>query len=122
MTTQPSGGTLDHAAVFGDVAPEDHQTAGLTVRIFDRTDDFVRDAGLAFDVLTDGLAGDGHQAEINEVLLGQFIENCRQTAVSVEVEHMIRACRCQVAQVRDLGAVFIEYMQVDRAARLFRDG
>ena len=79
-------------------------------------------ADLPLDVLADGLAGDSHQAQVDEVLLGQFIEDCRKTAVSVEIEHMIRACRCQVAQVRDLGAVFIEYMQVDRAARLFRDG
>src|SRR5699024_9015313 len=53
------GAALDHAAVGGNVAPQDLQATGLAVGIGDGPDGvLVQDAG-ALDVLAQGLAGDG---------------------------------------------------------------
>ena len=113
---------LDNAAVRGNVAPQDLQTAGLRVGVLDGTDGlFVQDMG-TLDILAKGLAGDGGHVQVQQALLGQLRLYCRDAARCVQIRHVGGACRCQMAQVGGLGADLVEQLQVDGHTGLVGDG
>ena len=116
------GAALDHAAVGGQVAPQNLQTAGLAVGVVDGTDGLlVQDMG-ALDVLTQRLAGDGGHIQIQQALLGQLGLHRRNAAGLVQVGHVGGTGRGQMAEVGGLGTDLVEDLQIQRHARLMGDG
>ena len=117
-----NGAALDHAAVRGDVAPQNLQAAGLGVGVVDGADSLVvHDMGTR-DVLAQGLAGDSGHIQVQQVSLSQLGLHRRDAACFVQVGHMGGARRGQMAEVRRLGADFVEEVQVDGAACLLGNG
>ena len=116
------GAALDHTAVRGNVAPQDLQTAVLRVGVVDGTDGLVVQDVCALDVLAQRLAGNGGHIQIQQALLGQLCLHGGDAACGVQVRHVGGAGRCQMAQVRGLGADLIEQLQVDGHTGLISDG
>ena len=66
------------------------------------------------------LAGLGAMAY--KFFFGEFIEYCLHSAGPVQVVHMGRACRRQMAQVRHFRAVFVECLKVEINSRFIGYG
>ncbi|CAN4018777.1 Glycerate dehydrogenase, partial [Dysosmobacter welbionis] len=116
------GAALHHAAVGGQIAPEDLQSAGGGVGILDGPNGVVVEVLDPLNVLAHGLAGDGQAVQIQKTALGQLRLDSRDAAGRVQVRHVGGARRGQVAQVGGLLADLVEQGQVHRAARLLGDG
>ena len=113
--------TLDNAAIFCDVAPQNGDTTGLRVRIVDRTDDLGILIGHAFQILANRLAGRSQQRQVEQVATGQLVHNSRDATCHVQLFDVVRACRCQMAQVGHLGRQLVEQFQIDVNASLVCD-
>ena len=111
---------LYDCAFLRDIAPEDLDAAGLTVRIVDRADRIGLDI-FSFDILPDGLSVRGNQRSIDQSFLVQLCDDSLHTACAVQVVHVRTACRCQVAQVRGLAAELVEDLHVQLDTGLVRD-
>ena len=60
-------GDLDHAALGGEVAAQDHQAAGLLQRIVERADDLLAlGLGRRVGLLADRAAGDGDRVAVQQ--------------------------------------------------------
>ena len=116
------GAALDDAAIGGDVAPQDLQTAGLRIGSIDGTDGLVVQDVSALDVLAEGLAGDGGDIQVQQALLGQLGLHGGDAACGVQIRHVGGTGRGQMAQVGGLGADLIEQLQVDGHTGLISDG
>ena len=116
------GGTFYHTAVRCQVALQYGNTAGLAVRIVDRPDDFRIHIDAAFDIFCYGLARYRDQIGIEQILLAQFVHHRIYTAGFIQVFHIGRACRCQMAQVRCLCGQFVCDIQVQIHTGFICDG
>ena len=116
------GAALDHAAVGGQIAPEDLQTAGGAVGVFNGTDGVGVQILGAPDVLPYCLTGDGQAVQIQQVPLGQLCLYGRDAAGGVQLRHVGGARRGQMAQVGSPGGDLVEQLQVHRYASLLGDG
>ena len=112
---------LDDAAVLCDVAPQDRDSAGLGVRIFERTNDLGVAVDHALQVLADRPAGAGDEREVEEVALGELLHDGRNAARHVKLLDMVRACRSEVADVRHLAGELVERLELERNACFVRD-
>ena len=54
----------------------------------------------AFDIFTDGLSGDGHAVQVQQILLGQLVHDCVYAACLIKILDIGRACRSQMAYIR----------------------
>ena len=113
---------LDHAALGGQIAVEHGNAAGGGVGILHGADDGGVDVHGVRDVLAQGLAGDRHDRGVQQILLGQFLQNGVYAAGGVQVLHVGGAGGGQMAQVRGHGADFVGHVQVEVHAALVGDG
>ena len=107
-----NGRTFYNACIRCQVSFQDRNTASLAVRIVDRSDNLRILVDTALDILANGLAGYGHAVQIQKVLLGQLIHNRIHAACLVQILHIGRTCRCQMAQVRGALAHLIDQLHV----------
>src|SRR5699024_9117099 len=107
------GAALDHAAVGGNVAPQDLQAAGLAVRVVDGADGLLVEDVRPRNVLAQRLAGDGGNIQVQQSLLGQLCLNGRDAAGGIQVGHMGGTGGSQMAEVGGLGADLVEEFEID---------
>ena len=116
-----NGAALDDTAVRRNVAPQNLQTAGLTVRVVDGADRLVVENLRTADVLSQRFAGDGGNIEVEQVLLRQLSLHRRDAARLIQVGHVGGAGGGQMAEIRRSGGNLVKELQVNRAARLLRN-
>ena len=95
-------GTLHHAAVRCQIALQYGNSAGLGIRIFHRADDFRIQIAAVADVFADCRAVHGHAVEMEKFFLRQFVHYRIDTACLIQIFHVSRACRRQMAQIGGL--------------------
>ena len=103
---------LDNAAVFGNVAKQESQSAHPGIRIFDRADDLRIAVLCTGNIFAYALSAHRHQTGMQQANAGQFLHHSCHAARFVEFFHEVVACRCQMAQVGRLFADFIEPLQI----------
>ena len=113
--------SLYNASVLSDIAPHYRDTACLTVRLVNRSDDVIILDISTLDVFADSLAGSSYETFVDETLLCQFAENSHESAGTVQVMHVSVACRSQMAEVRNLGTELIEDIQIQLNTGLVGD-
>ena len=84
---------------------------GLGIWMINRTDDFRIAVHCVCNVLSDRLSGYGHTIGIQQTDIFQFFHHCIYTAGFIEILHISRTSRCQMAEV---WCLFAEYRLYDR--------
>ncbi len=112
---------LEDGAARGDVAAQHGDAAVLVDGVVERPDHVLR-PGLrrGFELLAEGLAGNGHAVEVEQVL--DLAQNDLKPAGLVEVVHVAAARRLDVDEHRGLVAHLVEGVEVDLDAQASRDG
>ena len=113
--------TLDNTAVLCDVAPQNSDAAGLRIRILERTNDLGVLVDNALKVLADRLTGAGDERQVEEIALGQLLHDGRNAACHIKLLNVVRACRCEVTDIRHLAGQFVQGLKLERYARLVGD-
>ena len=116
-----NGGFLDNTGVRRKIALENRDAAGLHIRIVNRTDNFGIPVDAAADVFTDILSGDRRKIQMQQSLLRKLRHNRIDAARFVQIFHVGRPCRCQVAQIRRARGNLIGDLHIDLDAGLVRD-
>ena len=108
-----NGTPLYHTAIRCQVALEDSNTAGFTVRLINRADDICVLIDTSLDVFCHGLSGNSHDIGMEQILLGQFVQNGIDAAGFVQVFHVCVTCRSKVADVRGACTDLVDHVQID---------
>ena len=95
-------GTLNNRSVRSQVTLKDSQSASLHIRIIHRSDHLRIQIDCILDGLADGHAINGHALGIDQTDIREFLHNGIDTTCLVQVFHVGRTCRCQMAEVRGL--------------------
>ena len=99
--------TLYDSGIRCQIALQNCKTAGRAVRIIKRTDDFRIQVLAAPDIFANGLSGDGHAVQVQQILLGQLVHDCVYAACLIKILDVGRACRSQMAYIRGTRADLI---------------
>ena len=94
------GALLDDGAVGGEIAEEHGQAAGGVVGLVEGPDHVVVDDAGAGHRLGDGAAGHGTGGAVHEAGVDQLLHQGLDAAGPVQVFHVVRAGRRQLADVR----------------------
>ena len=86
-------GTLYDSGIRCQIALQNCKTASRAVRIIKRTDDFRIQVLAAPDIFANGLSGDGHAIQVQQILLGQLVHDCVYAACLIKILDIGRACR-----------------------------
>jgi len=117
-----NGTALDHTAFRRKIAPENLDSAGRAVRLGDRTDRIcIQNMGTC-NVFADGFSRCGKCIGIQQSFFEQLGLYRRNTSRAIQILHMCRACRRQVAQVGHFGAHLIKKLKIQLDSCLVCDG
>ena len=113
-----NGAALHNAGVRCKVALKNRDAAVRHIWIVDRTDNFRIQINSILDVLGHGLSGDRRNIQCEKVLLRKFLHDCIDAACLIQIFHVCRACRCEMAQVRCLRGNLVCDFHIDLDACL----
>ncbi len=114
--------SLDNTGVRRQIAAEHGHAALLHIRMIDRVDD-LRISDLAvFNQLADRFSVNRLAVKVQCTELRDLVHDGVDAAGLVQLFHIVRACRCQMTDIRRLLRKFIGYRNLKVDAALMRNG